>query len=280
MTVTADPEHAADDELSFADRALGAAPSPLDRIDHVFQQTPRRIWWGVAALTLLIALGVVWTTVVTRVIVVNSQAVLLPPDGVYTVGVPATGQVEDLHIGAGATVRGGQTLAVVHPPGGAAPISIPSPIDATVVSENVRDREVVAAGTTLFVLVPAHESVMAIGLFPAASVSALKPGQSATVAINGLPSDSYGQVRATLRSVGDVPLTSTRLAQLTGDPAVAGALARQGALYEAEFTLRRADTPSGLSWTQGDGPPDKIPVDALASVSVVVDRRALISNVF
>jgi hypothetical protein len=267
------------EEASFADRALGAAPSPLDRIDQLFQQTPRRIWWGVVALAVLIALGVVWTTVVQRVVTLQSQAVMLPPDGLFPIADPQTGQIEDVGTRVGATGGAGKTLAVVLGPDKAKQ-PIPSPIDAKVVVQNVRNNEVVAAGTSLFVLAPAKQKVVAIGLFPAGAVSALKPGESATVAINGVSSDSYGQVRATVHSVGAIPLQSARVAQLTGDPALAGALAQQGPLYEVMFNLKHADTPSGLQWTHGDGPADQIPIGALAAVTVVVDRQALISGVF
>src|SRR5262245_9406394 len=129
-----EPRTAAEPEpQSFAERALGTAPSPLDRIDHLFQQTPRRIWWGVAALTVLVALGVVWTTVVHRVVTVQSQAVILPPEGLFTVSQPQAGQVEGIGVEVGDEVGEGQTLATVRVPGVAEPVPVQSPIDGTIV---------------------------------------------------------------------------------------------------------------------------------------------------
>ena len=61
-TPTAGPDRPAT-EPTFAERALGAPPNPLDNIDHVFRHTARRTWLGVLGLALLLTAGVVWTAV-------------------------------------------------------------------------------------------------------------------------------------------------------------------------------------------------------------------------
>jgi biotin carboxyl carrier protein len=263
----------------FAERAIGAAPSPLDRIDHLFRQTPRRIWWGVAALAAVVLVGVVWTMVVDRVVTVQSQAVILPPEGLFTVSQPQPGQLDGVAVEVGDTVTEGQTLAAVLVPGVPEPVQVQSPIDGTVVVVGARDREVAAAGSALFVIAPVDQEVVAVGLFPAGAVSALQPGQEASVTVNGVSPDRYGRVRAEVQSVGEIPVAQSRLVQLTGDPSMAGAFAQQGPLYEVIIQLERADSPSGLAWTRGSGPERAIPVGALALVSVVVDREPLIRNV-
>jgi multidrug efflux pump subunit AcrA (membrane-fusion protein) len=263
---------------SFAERALGAPPSPLDRIDRLFQQTPRRIWWGVAALGAVVVLGLVWTAVVDRVVTVQSDAVIVPPDGLFSVGLPQAGQIQDVAVEAGDTVSAGATLAELRVADVDEPVQVQSPIDGTVLVVGGRDGEVVAAGTTLFVIAP-DQDVVAIGLFPADAISSLEAGQDASVTINGVSPDRYGRVRAHVLEVADVPTPPSRLAQLTGDLTLATALSEQGLVYEVVVELDRDETPSGLAWTRGDGPEQAVPIGALAEVSIVVERGPLIRDV-
>lgn len=273
-----EPEPAEQPE-SFADRALGAPPSPLDRIDQLFRQTSRRLWWGVAALGAVVAIGVVWTAAVDRVITVQSQAVILPPDGLFNVSQVQTGHVVGIAADVGDTVSQGEKLAEVVVPGADDPIPVESPLDGTVVVVGTRTQEVAAAGSTLFVIAPADQEVVAIGLFPAGAISSLEAGQEASVAINGISPDSYGRVEARVATVAEVPVSASRLTQLTGDLSIAAALAQQGPLYEVIVELDRAATPSGLRWTRGEGPTQPVPIGAIAQVSIVVDRRPLIRDV-
>jgi hypothetical protein len=179
----------------------------------------------------------------------------------------------------GDAVTEGETLAGVLVPGVDVPLPVASPIDGTVVVVGTRAKEVAAAGSTLFVIAPADHDVVAIGLFPAGAISSLAAGQEASVTINGVSPDRYGRVEARVASVGDIPVTASRLAQLTGDPSLGAGLAQQGPLYEVIVELERAATPSGVRWTRGEGPAQPIPIGALAEVSIVVDERPLIRDV-
>lgn len=276
--LVSDPTPEEPSPASFAERALGAPPSPLDRIDRLFQQTPRRIWWGVAASVVLVAIGVVWTAVVDRVVTVQGAAVIVPPDGVFSVGSPHAGQIELVSVEVGDTVSEGARLAELRVADLDEVVPVLSPIDGTVLVVAGRGGEITAAGATLFV-VAADQDVVAIGLFPADVISALEPGQGASVAINGLSPDRYGRVRARVRAIAETPAAPSRLAQLTGDPTLARALAEGGLVYEVIVELDRDESPSGLAWTRGDGPDQAIPVGALAEVSVVVERAPLIRDV-
>jgi multidrug efflux pump subunit AcrA (membrane-fusion protein) len=269
----------ADKPATFEERALSRPPSPLDRIDHLFHQTPKRVWWGVLALAVLVGAGVVWAVVTDRIVTAQSQAIILPPAGLFTVSSPQAGQVGDVEAVVGDRVGRGDVLAELNVPGAADVVALTSPVDGTVVVVGVRAGEVTSPGNALFVVAPAGPDVVAIGLFPAGAVSAVAPGQSASVSVNGVAPDRYGRVEGHVASVGDIPLAASRLLQLTGDPTLVGSLSQQGPLYEVIVELERADTPSGVAWTRGDGPPQPIPIGALAVVSIEVEREALIEKV-
>jgi hypothetical protein len=44
--------------------------------------------------------------------------------------------------------------------------------------------------------------------------------------------------------------------------------------------LARADTPSGVKWTQGSGPPGELPIGVQAVASVTIDRQTLLGKAF
>lgn len=263
---------------TFAERAVGPPPSPLDRIDHLFHHTPRRIWLGLAALAVFIGVGVVWTAVVDRVVTVQSQAVIAPPEGLFTVRQAESGQIVAIAVDVGDGVSRGQQLAEINVAGSLDAVPVESPVDGVVVVVGARDREVVAAGSTLFVIAPVGSEIVAIGLFPAGAVSALEVGQQASVTVNGVAPDRFGRIRAEVQSVGDIPVAPSRLLQLTGDSSLVSTMSQQGPLYEVIVGLVGADTPSGVAWTRGDGPAQPIPIGALAGVTVIVDRQALIES--
>ena len=77
------------------------------------------------------------------------------------------------------------------------------------------------------------------------------------------------------------------------DPGLAAAAARAhrrrvarrppsglGPLREVRVALTRADTPSGLKWTQGSGPPGGLPIGVQAVSSVTIDRQTLLGKAF
>ncbi len=265
---------------SFAERALGPPPSPLDRIDHLFHQTPRRIWWGVAALIALIAAGIVWTAVADRVVTADSQGVVVPPEGLFTVRHAQPGQIGEVRVTVGDAVEQGAPLANLTVAGSPDPEPITSPIDGTVVVVGVRPGEVVTPGAATFVVAPTGSDAVAIGLYAAGAVSAIASGQEASVAVNGIPDDQYGRIEGHVRSVGETPVPASRLIQLTGDATLASSLTQQGPLYEVVVELAAARTPSGYAWTRGEGPPQPVPIGALAVVSVVLERQTLLETAF
>lgn len=263
---------------SFEERALRQGGNPLEHMDQLFRQTSRRTWLGVMAVGALLASAVVWSMIAHRVVTVDVQAFMLPRGGVYSVGELISGGVRAVAAGEGDAVTAGQRLATVDATGGAT-IDIVSPIDGVILSAEVRAGEFKAAGSPFFIVAP-NGIPVAIGLVPAGAVNAIAVGQDARIAVNGISSDRYGQIRGRVAFLGDVPLSAGRLKQLTGSSASASSLGAKGPLYEVVVELTSAETPSGLRWTQGRGPATAVRLGALALTSVTVDRQPLIKKAF
>lgn len=267
-------------DAPFRERALSGAPNPLERIDHLFHHTSRRIWVGVIGLAILLAAGVLWSAIAEETITADAAAVISPPSGVYTVGAPVGGAVTSLLAREGGDVRSGQPLALIRSGASAGAVAVRSPVSGRVLAVELRVGDVTPAGNTMFVIDPIHTREMAIALFPESSVAQLAVGQSVAVTVSGVSPERYGKAVGRVAAIEEVPVTEQRLKQLTGDFSLT-ALSRQARGFrEVRVRLKRGDTPSGLQWEGGRGPGGPLPVGARAVASVTVSHETLISKVF
>lgn len=274
----APPEPTPAAERPFRERALAAGDNPLEHIDRLLHRTSSRLWLGVAAFAAFVAAGVVWAAVAQRTVTVGSQAVLTPEEGLFTAGELAAGAVTEVTVRQGDHVAAGQRLAAVQ--SGQGVVDVTSPVAGTVVGIDVRAGELHAAGEPLAVVAPDGARPAAIALLPPGGLGRVAVGQAVAVAVNGVAADRYGRIRGRVASIGPVPVSRARLRQLTGDAALAAAVSQQGPVYEVVVELERADTPSGLRWTQGRGPASPIPAGALGIAAVTVDRQSLLAKAF
>ena len=264
-------------EPSFRDRALGGAANPLDNVDHLFRQTPSRLWSGLVGLIVVVAAVIVWTCLAQQSVIVRGEATVVPPEGFFVAGEGVTGLVTAVSVQAGQHVATGQPLATVKTASGR--VTIASPLTGAVVAVDVRVGDL-TTGAGVASLAQSGAAPTAVGLFAAAEVSSLAVGQAVEVGVNGFSSGRYGSVRARVAAVAEVPASATRLQQLTGNAGLASTLAQEGPLYEVTLALERADNPSGVAWTRGSGPAGPVPFGALAVASVTVERESLVRKAF
>jgi hypothetical protein len=264
---------------SFRDRALGDPPSPLEHIDHLFHQTSRRIWLGVLGLALLIGAGVLWGAIATQSVTDDGTAVIVPPQGIFAAGDAHAGVVSQVHAREGTLVRAGDQLATITTARGDE-IAVSSPITGRVVAVEVRAGDATAGQTSMFRIAPAYSKPVAVMLFPAARIADIAPGQRVAITINGVARDKYGQAVGRVQRISAIPISQQRLRQLTGDTSLAALPSRLGPLREVRIALTRADTPSGVKWTQGSGPPGELPIGVQAVASVTIDRQTLLGKAF
>jgi multidrug resistance efflux pump len=267
-------------EASFRERALSGAPNPLERIDHLFHHTSRRIWLGVLGLAVLLAAGVLWSAVAEETITADAPAVIVPPSGVYTVGAPVSGAVSSLLVGQGDVVRSGQPLALIRPGGSASAVNVRSPVSGRVLAVEMRVGDVSTPGNPMFVIVPLRTRAMAIALYPESSVAQLAVGQTVAVTVSGVSPERYGKAVGRVAAIEEVPVTEQRLKQLTGDFSLTALSRQSGGVREVRIRLTPAHTPSGLAWEGGSGPAGPLPVGSRAVTYVTVSHKTLISKVF
>ena len=273
------PDNRPETEQTFAERALGAPPNPLDNIDHVFRHTARRTWLGVLGLALLLAAGVLWTAVAEQKVVVDASAVLVPADGIYTAGELQGGLVLQVHAALDQAVEQGEVLARVQVPETGSVVQVRSPIDGRVLAVDVRAGEISTAGAPMFRIVPPGDPIV-IGLYPAADVARLSVGDTVTVTVNGVAPDQFGRAVGRVESIGPIPASDNRLRQITGDTSLLGLVQRLGPVREIHIALERDDTPSGIAWDGGSGPPEPVSVGTRAVAHITVGEQTLLDRAF
>jgi multidrug resistance efflux pump len=269
---------ASESAAPFGERALTGAPNPLERIDHLFHHTSRRIWLGVVGLALLLAAGIVWTAVAKQTITKDAATVIVPRAGIFRAGELASGTVTSVLVREGDVVRAGQPLARFQPSGGQAVQIVRSPVAGDVISVQARAGDLSRPGAPL-VLVAPHARPMAIAFVASAEVSQLAVGQQVAVTVNGVPPDRYGKAIGRVAAIGPIPVTDQRLQQLTGDTSLLAITRNLGPTREVRIALTPADTPSGLAWTRGAGPSSRLPLGVRALSSITVRRETLIGKV-
>lgn len=269
---------ASESAVPFGERALTGAPNPLERIDHLFHHTSRRIWLGVLGIALLLAAGVVWTAVAKQTITKDAATVIVPRAGIFRAGELASGTVTSVLVREGDAVRRGEPLARLQPSGAPAVQSVRSPVAGEVVAVETRAGDVAQGGRPLFLVAP-RARPMAIALVASAEVSEVAVGQRVAVTVNGVPPDRYGKAVGRVAAVGPIPVDDERLQELTGDASLVGLTRNMGPTREVRIALTRADTPSGLAWTGGPGPSTAPPLGVRALSSITIRRETLIGKV-
>lgn len=263
----------------FGERALTGAPNPLERIDHLFEHTSRRIWLGVLGIALLLAAGVVWSAIAKQTITEDAATVIVPRAGVFRVGELASGTITSVLAREGDTVRRGQLLAQFQPPGEPGVQSVQSPLAGQVISVQARAGDVSRPGAPLFLVAPLARP-MAIAFVASADVSRLAVGQPVAVTVNGVSPARYGKAVGRVAAIGPRPVSDQRLQQLTGDASLLGLTRSLGPTREVRIALTPAATPSGLAWTGGPGPAGRLPLGVRALSSIEVERETLLGKAF
>jgi hypothetical protein len=266
-------------DTSFRDRALGDPPSPLEHIDHLFHQTSRRIWLGVIGVALLLGAGVLWTAIATQAVVEQGPAVIVPPQGIFTAGDLHTGVVKTVAVHEGSLVGAGQTLGTVLTPSGQT-VGVRSPIAGRVIAVEVRPGDTTVGQSSMFRIAPTGGTPVAVMLFPATKVADLARGQKVAVTVNGVSREHYGEAVGHVQRISPIPVSQQRLREITGDSSLFALPSQLGPLREVTIVLTPAKTPSGLKWTQGDGPPAPLQVGVRAVGAVTVDRQTLLGKAF
>ena len=244
--------------------------------------TSARGWIALGAALAVVAGVILYGFFGTAATTVTGQGLFLPPGGLIQVQAHVAGTVDRVHVAEGDVIEPGDSIASLISDSGET-VSIESRGNARVAEVLIDPGNVVAPGQEVATIEPlgagGEESQTAILFFPAGEGKAIQPGMEVRISPSTAPSEQYGQILGTVSFVSGLPASPERLQFLVQNETLAAALGA-GSVLEVDVELQTADTPSGLKWTSGEGPPFEISHGTLAAASVVIDEERPASQLF
>jgi pyruvate/2-oxoglutarate dehydrogenase complex dihydrolipoamide acyltransferase (E2) component len=166
-----------------------------------------------------------------------------------------SGEVTRMLVEIGDRVEPGTPVAAIESSGGEAS-EVTSGFRGTVLELRTAEGRVLQPGTEV-VTIAAEPGEKPTGayLFVDQDVAAgVAPGMRVDVDVSSAPSQEYGVVRGTVEAVSGAPASPQEMDVLLSNDGLVEQFSADGPPILATVELDRANTPSGLRWSNGDGP--------------------------
>jgi multidrug efflux pump subunit AcrA (membrane-fusion protein) len=255
--------------------------SPPERLDELTQVTSRRGWVTLLATIAVIVAGICYGVLAMAPNEVTGNGILLPPNGLYALGISAQGIITSLHAADGGTVAAGQRVALVTDPQTGRVRVVTTPVSGRVIELDAKLGQYSSFGTPLMTIAPTGSRLQAVVYVPVAQAQSLRPGTPVRIAPLSAPSSQYGTIKGTVQSVSPYPASPARIALLVGqNQSLEQALSAGGPPIEVVVTLQEnSSTKSGLQWTTRQGAPFHIAGGSLFQASFLLPTRSVLSTV-
>jgi len=241
----------------FRSVALERLSTP-ERLDELMEVTTPRGWLGMAALWAALGAAIAWGFLGSIPTVVSGQGILIRDGSVVTVESPAAGQVMDLFVNIGDTVRQDQVVARVVQEGDAGrdggatsrTIYVISRYAGRVQELRLSRGSVIQPGAALMSLETAGRALEAILYLSPLDGKKVHPGMTVQIAPAPVKQEEWGRMLGRVVSVGDFPATAPAMKRVLGSDELVKTMSSQGAPIEIHVELTRSTTTrSGHAWT-------------------------------
>lgn len=302
----------------FSREALDKMRSP-ERLDTLLHITNPVGWMGLAAIMLLLAGVVLWSIMGAFTVKADGYGLIMDAGGVRKITAISTGQVENLFISQGSSVRKNQQLVQLNQISMTMDtiatrnsIDLGSNINDVALRVNAHDAKRTAEAvneqiyspyngivTELSVdvgtLVRAGEEICTIRLdegrsdltgimyVPVDKGKRLEPGMSIQLAPNGADVSQTGSLLGVVRSVSEYPADQAAMIRNLGNTQLVQMILQQaqGAVVEVRFDLvKNEKDESGYLWTSVVGEHKAVTAGTYVTGSVIIERQPPIAKVF
>jgi multidrug efflux pump subunit AcrA (membrane-fusion protein) len=106
------------------------------------------------------------------------------------------------------------------------------------------------------------------------------PGMQVDVDVSTAPSQDYGVVRGEIESVSGTPISPQEMDVLLSNDGLVKQFSESGPPILATVALHRADTPSGLAWSTGDGPESALVPGTIVAADVQQGEQPVLDVIF
>jgi hypothetical protein len=265
----------------YRESAARSGMSPPERLDELTHVTSRRGWVTLLAIIAVIVSGICYGLLAKAPNEVTGSGILLPPNGLYSLGISASGIVTSLPVSNGGTVKAGQQVARVTDPQSGHVRVVTTPVSGEVVELDAKLGQYSSFGTPLMTIAPTGSRLQAVVYVPVAQAQALRHGTPVRIAPLSAPSSQYGTIEGNVESVSPYPASPARIALLVGqNQSLEQALSAGGPPIEVVVDLREnSSTKSGLQWTTKLGAPFHIEGGSLFQASFLLPTHNVFSTV-
>jgi hypothetical protein len=262
----------------FRPAALQRISSP-EQLDRVVRVTLPRQWLALAALIVVVTVGVVWSAVATVPSLLSGPGYLLPREGLEPIAAPAAGTLTRFSAVTGQTVSAGQLVGEVRTATGSS-VPLVSGFSGLVTEVDDAAGDFAGAGQRLALIEPVGQPLVVYAYIPIREAHALPPGLPVRVTFEAGIGATYGYARARVVNVSRYAASEDRLSWILQNSAQVRTVEQLGPVDEIEVRLTPSPhTPSGWVWASGSGPPGQLPPGVSASVQFVVGSHHPISDV-
>lgn len=268
--------------MRFRTKAL-AKRRQAEELDRLPEVAKPRGWLAAVALAVLVTGLVIYALAGTINRTVETDGVLSSKGGVVEVQSNVAGEVDDVPVDIGRTVRRGQTVAIltVDPDehaGEPHQHEVESPFAGRVLEIRTARGRVLEPGTEIVTLAPTGSGRPdEVFLFLAQDEGAgVAPGMEVSVNVATAPSARYGVVTGRIEQVSGAPVSAEEMDVLLANDELVAQFSKDGPPLLATVRLETAQTPSGLKWSQGDGPEFPLQPGTLVSGEVIQQKQSVL----
>jgi multidrug efflux pump subunit AcrA (membrane-fusion protein) len=251
-----------------------SSPEELDRLVRVARPGT---WIALGGLLVVVAAVVLWATLSTVTTTASGLGFVLPQGGLIEASAARPGIVRQIEVRPDERVQAGDVVARLDGSDGRA-LTITAATSGRVGELAASLGDFVQQGGEVAILVPDRPHIVEAFL-PTTEAKKAHLGDQVWISPTTAPASEFGYARGRVASISDIPITDAGVGSLLENPARVRLISGLGPVVHVVVTMQHADTPSGLSWTASEGPPDPVSIGSRATVSVVTGERAPIDYV-
>lgn len=258
----------------FRQAALDKLATP-EELDKMIQVTNLRGWIALSGLMLIVVAALVWSILGSIPTVVKTTGVLVRQDGIQEIQTPAdTGQVRNLALKAGDTIKEGQALGTFRSDTNGQETPIVSPFAGTVIEVLASNNTPLKPQSPVARIEQDNKPLKTILLMSLADGKQIKPGTKVQISPTTVRPEEHGLLLGTVSFVSQLPVSAESLVNQLKSVELVTALTAAGPSIEVDVDLQ-ADpkTASGLKWTTTSGPPFKLTNGTLVQANLVVGEQ-------
>ena len=252
--------------------SIQAPPDPAAVVDQRTSPVGRPLLVALIGLCLVVVAIVVWALFGRVPQTVSGFGYVVPAQGFTEVGTTVNGLVETVEVRPGQRVIQGEELARVANVGGDIE-SLKSPVDAIVTGVVAIKGRITEPGDPMIYLQPAGAALNVKTFIAVRDSYAINVGASAAVSPADAPrAAQYGVIRGTVTNLSPTPVSAERISFIVGGNAsLVDYFLASGPVVEVTVELLQdPSTPSGYSWSIGQGPDVEINAGSLSTVTVLL----------